>query len=231
MRSTDMAHTFPTIGPDSHDRDRSDDSFRPLFNDARGEFHSQKNPSADAKEDGKENDPLAIALKESYDRGVDAGNKEACSFAQKTIEPSMDLFYASLNAFANAYGPLTKDCASQIITLALAVAGKIAKTCLTLSSDEMVPIEQAIDDMLRDHHQLKLLLNSQDLKELADLMRCRNIEMNDAGAVKISVDDAVQRGTLQFTNTPASSEALREDMARVLERLPGARPSKKASTS
>ncbi len=224
-------HTFPTIQPDSQSTDHSDDCFRPLFQSAQGNFESPATEPCSGNSDEKGNDPLAVALKESYDRGVEAGNKEACGLAQKELDPSLKKFFDSLSAFSSNHSQLTHDCALHIIALALAISKKIVKGDSFFSSIEMSPIQQALNEMLQQHHQLNLKLNGQDLNELADLMRCRNIEMSDAGAVQICGSDTVNRGTSQFDNALASIDQLKEHITQALENLPDTIQLKKASTS
>ena len=231
MRMQGSPHTFPAIRPDTQDGGLSDDCFRPLFQNAQGNMTPQSSQPGDARNCGQENDPLAVALKESYERGVEAGNQEACGLAQKELKPALDRFFNSLNAFSDTYRQLTHDSSSHLVALALAVVGKILKGYQIRSIDKMSPVQQVLDDKLRHQHQLNLQLNIQDLKELADLMRCRNIEMNDAGAVQICDNETVQRGNPQYTNAFASFEASLEHIIQALDALPAALPSEKASTS
>lgn len=224
-------HTFPTIGPEHHDTDRSDECFRPLFNGPQGDKDTRATSPCDAEEDGQANDPLAVALKESYQRGVEAGNKEACGLAQREIEPALERFFSDLNTFSDNYAQLIQHSAPRIVALALSIAGKIVNGHALQSSDVMLPVQKALDDMLRHYHQLNLQLNSEDLKELADLMQCRNIEMNNTGAIQIDDSETVQRGVPLSTNAHSSYEEWRERVIQALEELSEGAPSKKASTS
>ena len=231
MRIQSGTHTFPTIRPQDKDGCSSDDCFRPLFQNTQGSMTPQSSQSSDATDGGQENDPLAVALKESYARGVEAGNLEACGLAQKELEPALDRFFDSLNAFSDHYIHHTHESAPQIVALALAIVGKILKGHQIGSINEMSSIQQALNDMLRHHQQLNLRLNSEDLRELADLMRCRNIEMNNAGAVQISDAETVQRGNTQYSNALDSFNASLKRITQALDALPEAHQSEKASTS
>ena len=212
-------HNFPVIHPDSEKTDGSADGFRPLYQLSTGGLNAPKNCGCDGAEQGNGNDALAVALKKKFERGVEAGNKEACGLALKELEPSLNSFFDSLNAYADSFRQLTHGYAAHIVSLAQAISGKIVEGCTIKSSDELSPIQQDLSALLERFHQLCLDLHSDDLKELADLMQCRGIAMNDIGAVQICDNNAVQRGAPQRRDPATSFEGLRENIAQTIAEL------------
>lgn len=226
-RTLNNTHSFPTIESASDASGFSGERFRPMFQSNPNGTHSRPGTPCDPGGNGNGDDPLAAALKESYERGVEAGNKEACELAQKELDPSLDRFLTGLNAFSDSVRHLTLDYAGHIIMLAQAIVGKIVKDKSRLTADDMVEVQQDLEAMLRRHLQLHLQINSDDLKDLADAMRCRNIELSDTSAIQICDNGTVQRGAPQYSNSEAPFEELLERTIKTLEAM----PSEKVSTS
>jgi hypothetical protein len=212
-------HSFPAIQSASQNRDRADDRFRPLFQTPAHGLNNKKDTTCDGREDGNGNDPLAVALKESFERGVEAGNRDACSLVRQELEPSLQGFFNRLNAFSDSFNQFTHDQANHIIALALSIVAKISVCRPMQFTDEMRPVQTALDEGLRHHHQLNLQLNKDDLKDLSDLMHCRNIEMSDSSAVRICDSDFLERGTPQRGSPSVPFEALQERMIRAIDDL------------
>lgn len=213
-------HCFPAIHTASKNRDRADDRFRPMFQTPVHGLNEQKETPRDPREGGRGSDPLAVTLKESFERGVEAGNRDACGLAQQELEPSLHGFFNRLNAFSDSFNQFTRDQATHIVALALSIAAKISVCRQMQITDDMGPLQNALDEGLRRHHQLNLQLNKDDLKDLADLMRCRNMEMCDSNAVRICDSELLERGAPRRGSPSVPFEALRERMTRAIGDLP-----------
>lgn len=219
-------HCFPAIAPASNRKDRAENCFRPMFQTVAGRFKDAKDDPCDGTEDGNGDDSLAVALKESYERGVEKGNQDACDLAQQELAPSLQSFFNKLNTFSDSFKQFTQDQATQIVALALSIAGKISGADKISgrqqeqNSVDMLPVKDVLDAGLQSCQQLSLQLNKDDLKVLADLIRCQNMEMNESGAVRIRQNEAIQRGAPQSSRPSATLEALREQITQTIENLP-----------
>jgi flagellar biosynthesis/type III secretory pathway protein FliH len=210
-------HSFPTLHPTSKDGDRADACFRPMFQASLGGFNHAKNTPGD---DAEGDNTLAVALKESYERGLAKGNADACGLVQQELAPTLQSFFSRLNAFSGNFKQFTRHQATQMVTLALSIAGKISGGQPLRNADDLQPVQEALDAGLQRWHQLNLQLNGDDLEVLADLMRCQNMEMIESDAVRISKIDGIQRGVPQISHPSATLEAIREQMAQTIEDLP-----------
>ncbi len=210
-------HNFPTLHPASKDRKRADTCFRPMFQTPSGGFNLAK----DAHGAGAEGDnSLAVALKESYEKGLEKGNADACGLAQQELVPSLQKFFNRLNAFSDNFKQFTRDQATQMVTLSLTIAGKISGGQPLPNADDLLPVQEALDEGLQRYHQLNMQLNDDDLEALADLMRCQNMDMIESDAVRIGQIHGIQRGAPRASHPSATLEALREQMTQTIEGLP-----------
>jgi hypothetical protein len=210
-------HSFPTLHPASKDRERADTCFHPMFQTPVGGFnHAKDTPGVGTEGD----DSLAVALKESYERGLEKGNVDACGLAQQELAPTLQSFFNRLNAFSDNFKQFTQDQATQMVTLALSIAGKISGCQQLRKADDLLPVQEVLDAGLQRCHQLNLQLNEDDLEALADLIRCQNMEMIESDAVRISQIDGIQRGVPRSSHPSATFEALREQMTQTIEDLP-----------
>jgi hypothetical protein len=218
-------HCFPNIAPASNKKERAENCFRPMFQAPAGSFKDAKDDPGDDTEGGNGDNALAVALKESYERGVEKGSQDACDLAQQELAPSLQGFFNRLNTFSDSFKQFTQDQATQIVSLALSIAakisgaGKISGRQQERNSDDMLPVKDALDAGLQSFQQLNLQLNKDDLKALADLIRCQNMEMNESGAVRIHQNDVIQRGAPQSSGPSATLEALREQITQTIENL------------
>jgi hypothetical protein len=204
-------HSFPTLHPASKDRESGDACFRPIF----------RTPHGGTSGDGTEgDDSLADALKESYERGLEKGHADACDFAQQELAPSLQSFINRLNTFSDKFKQFTRDQATQMVILALSIAGKISGGQPLQNADDLLPVQEALDAGLQRCLQLNLQLNEDDLEALADMMRCQNLEMIESDAVRVSRSDGIQRGLPRSRPASATIEALREQMLQAMEDLP-----------
>jgi hypothetical protein len=210
-------HSFPTLHPASRDKERDDTCFRPMFQTPVGGSHHAKDTPGDGT-DG--DDALAVALKESYERGLAKGSADACGLAQQELAPTLQSFFNRLNAFSDNFKQFTRDQATQMVTLALSIAGKISGGQPLQNADDLLPVQEALEEGLRRCHELNLQLNEDDMEALADLMRCQNMEMIDSDAVRISQIDGIQRGAPRTGHPSATVEALQDQMTQSIEDLP-----------
>jgi hypothetical protein len=213
-------HIFPAIHPTSKNTRQDDHRFRPLFQTPADLPIPDNNSPSNSTQSGNGSDPLTVALKESYERGFKVGNKDACTLAQQELEPSLQGFFNRLNDFSETFSQFTHGQAAHIVTLALSIAGKLSSSCQMPKADTMLPVQEALDEGLRRHHQLELQLNKEDMEELADLMRCRGIELNHSGVVRICDNEDIPRGAPRRGPSSAAIETLREQIAQTIEDLP-----------
>jgi len=209
-------HSFPTLHPTSGDRPRADTTFRPLFQTTLG---GSKHANGGAGDGTEGDDALAVALKESYERGIEKGNADACGLAQQELAPSLQGFFNRLNAFSDNFKQFTRDQATQMVNLALSIAGKVSGCQPSQNVDGMPTVQKALDAGLQRCHQLNLQLNEDDLEALADLMRCQHMEMIENDAVRISQSDGIQRGLPRASHPSATIEALGKQMTQTIEEL------------
>lgn len=211
-RSPDFrAHSFPSFKGVSEESASSDAGFQPLFQLSAGNKHSSKITAGDATEGDNGNDPLSVALKESYARGMAAGNKDACSVAQKELEPSLDRFLALINEFSDTYNHISREHSTHIVQLAVAIAEKIVGGSFGQAADTHVKYSEALDELLRRYYQLSLKLNKSDLDRLADLMNCRGKEMTSGSAVQVLNDDKTRPGEPQHSSLGTCLDELQKD--------------------
>lgn len=209
-------HSFPALHSTSENAPRQDDRFRPLFHTPAGISNTENDSPPDGMKGGDDSNPLADALKESYERGIEEGRKDACSLAQQELEPSLQGFFNRLNAFKDHFGQFTHNQAVHIIALAFSIACKISGRRTLPEDDALLSVQEELDAGLRRHHQLELQFNKNDLKELADLMHCRSTDIDDSGVVRICDVDDIQRGAPRLG---PSAEAFEELIAQITQAL------------
>ena len=219
------AHCFPAIDGRCETPDAPSDCFRPLFQASSPGSESTDTPRPeDSRAVADETDPLAAALKCSFERGVAAGHQDACNLARNALKPKLERFFQKIGAFSDNFNRLTGDYPAHIVALSQSIAGKIIGHPVEPASAEMRCVRNALDALLRRLHQLDLQLNGDDLKQLTDLMNEWQVVMNASGAVQISASDAVQSGNPLPADPAASFEDLLERFIRELKAMSAAAP-------
>lgn len=208
------AHSFPSIEKSlekaSCQNHSGCNSFRPLFqfhDDANGKgAHDTGNHSTAG--DGP--DTLEQIREKRFSEGLEAGKAEACKIVQNDLEAPVHQFLNENDRYSNCFDQITSNYSDHIVGLALAISRKIVGDHSQLNREHLEPISHQLHTLLKEQYRLSAKFNHDDIESLTELLACVRPQWKQSDALDITGDAETCNGQVQFENSDASIETVKD---------------------
>lgn len=212
------SHCFPSIEKSlektSGQSSGACDAFRPLF-------QSQSDASGKGTPGAEKDDPdtLEQIREKRFSEGLEAGNIEACRIVERELDAPIRHFLNQNDEFSNSFDKITETYSDHILELALAITQKIIGDPSRLNAACLEPMRRQLQNCLKQHYQLSVHFNSDDIESLTGLLECVRPRWNRSAALNISSDTEIPQGRMQLENAEETFDALKERFIRKFEEM------------
>ena len=217
------AHSFPSIEKSlekaSCQNNSGCNSFRPMFqfhDDATGKSaHDAGNHCTTG--DGP--DALEQIREKRFLEGLEAGKAEACKIIQNELETPVHQFLNENDRYFNCFDQITSNYSDHIVGLALAISRKIVGDHCQLNGDHLESISHQLHTLLKKQYRLSAKFNRDDIESLTELLACVRPQWKQSDALDITGDDETRKGQVQFENSDASIETVKDKFKQKVEEI------------
>lgn len=210
-RSDSRTHSFPNLqqGPTGNRTvENTQVHFQPMFHCGANGYRPAF--ACEPAEDGAVDEGLCEdARQKGYQKGFDAGKKEACQRAREALQPDLIDFLQAFENVSAFHQHVTETASHQIIQMALRMCEQVLGQSIVLESKEADRLRQELEEAIRVAHQLTLAMNTEDTRALQDLTACFNLTWPNSRAVTFQTESRSSRGSLHPLGTDGQKDALR----------------------
>ncbi len=185
------------MNPNSSSDDSGKDAlFQPMFNGgSSGRTSTGKGLNANPQEEVA--DPLTQARQQGYQRGLSAGQHNACQIVRNNMSPLMEAVEAKLKLWDQHYRSLSESLSSVCLKLALDIVKKVTGKDPRISFEDMAETQAVIFNAMEAAYRVNLQLNPGDLQLLQELSVCEHaLEWEQYESIAVCADQTVASGAL-----------------------------------
>ena len=211
-RSSIQAITHPfqnlrSINPDGcSDGNSAEALFQPMFcGGASGSTSAYQRARSRGPQDVE--DPLERAHRQGYQRGIEAGQKNACQLVQDRLSPVIETVETALKQFDQHHQTLFKSISESCFTLALEIVKKIMGEYPEIKMADMAEAMTVVSNAMKDAYRLNLQMNPLDLELMKEMALCENaLAWDQYPSIAVTATDQVPPGEINLVNTHLSCD-------------------------
>ena len=212
------SHCFPSIKrgeiPESKDCGDACRQFRPIY---QTPSHMRSSVPTNACDDQNNRKALEEIREKSFDKGYDAGCRDACNLAHQALAPSLNAFCEVFGSYSNCFTKVTDHYSNYIVSLALAIAKKILHHHFEIDVDRLGSISRQFEQSLKQTFQLAIEFNQEDLQTLCELLDGDLPDWKHSAAVRIIGKNDIQKGHIQPQISSQNVDRLSPELLRHID--------------
>ncbi len=216
----EKSHAFPALHGmatcNSNDPQAVRSSFKPLFQDACG--HAAPLGEPGSPQDDGPSDSEEHVRQAGIQRGIDAGQEDACRLIRQEIAPEIKALLIELEQMSEFLVRIEENSCRQIVKMSLSIAENILGGAPGCNTEGLASLRAELKDRMDKLYQLELALNPEDLHTLSEFMACEKNQWQAYGYIKLQGDARIERGSL-LTQTGNQPVAVDDPLIRSLEAM------------
>lgn len=217
------SHPFPDIKGNiskvGKESDGTGSPFRPMFNN-RDSKKTPAWPGSKTTQQPTIEDTLEQAKNRGIERGIAAGQLEACKMVQSELSPIIDDLKRKLKQCNKVQMELSEIYSNNSLKLVMSIVEKIAGSDAFLNKKDLISTQAVIQKAMQELFDLDLYFNPQDYQYIESLSACENnFKWNQYMEVEIKKDDTLNAGIVNCLPRQQDWDAIYKQVETLLDEI------------